>query len=310
MKILKVFGVVAGIHLFALLLIFANPGCSSTTKRAPVAADTAPKPGPAPVITVPITPSSVYTSPIEPAPASSPAPVIAFNPDTPAAPASASTGQRIVPTRPDTPVAAVLTSEGEKGFTPATTYAVKSGDNFSTIAKKNGITVAQLTAANSLTVNSILRPGQKLIIPSKALPAMSATDPVTKSATPTGSVARTGGETVKHTVKSGDTLGAIARSYGVTSGDIAVANNISDPTKIRPGMELTIPHAKSGAKSAKATTTTKTDAGTGAKSPAPFIIQPLGAPDSAPATAPASTPAVPVIPIDERPTTPAPTPKS
>ena len=35
MKILKIFGVVVGIHLFALLLIFANPGCSSTSKPPP-----------------------------------------------------------------------------------------------------------------------------------------------------------------------------------------------------------------------------------------------------------------------------------
>jgi hypothetical protein len=30
MKILKIFGIVAGIHAVALLLIFANPGCSSS----------------------------------------------------------------------------------------------------------------------------------------------------------------------------------------------------------------------------------------------------------------------------------------
>ena len=29
MKILKILGIVAGLHAFALLLIFANPGCSS-----------------------------------------------------------------------------------------------------------------------------------------------------------------------------------------------------------------------------------------------------------------------------------------
>jgi LysM repeat protein len=306
MKILKIFGVVAGIHLFALLLIFANPGCSSTAKRAPVAADTMPKPAPAPVITVPsAAPTSVYTSPIEPAPAAKPAPMIAFNPDTPAAPAGAAGGSRIMPTRPDSAVAGVLTSEGVKDVTPATTYTVKSGDNFSTIAKRNGITVAQLTAANSLSPNSMLRPGQKLIIPSKALPAASAGDAAAKpmaapaAASSAAAAARPAGDGVKYTVKPGDMLGTIARSFGVTVGDIAVANNISDPTKIRPGMELTIPPARSAGKGAKSAAKADT-----AKAPEPkaaFQLPPVAAPEPAPA--------VPVIRIDETPA-PVPAPKS
>ena len=43
MKILKIFGIVVGIHVFALILIFANPGCSSTTKPTPALADTTSK---------------------------------------------------------------------------------------------------------------------------------------------------------------------------------------------------------------------------------------------------------------------------
>lgn len=290
MKILKIFGVVAGIHLFALLLIFANPGCSSTAK--PSVADTAPKPaGPPPTITVPPPASAVYTSPIEGAPASTP--TIAFNPDAPAGTSAASSVSRTMPTRPDTPVAGVLTGEPVKDVTPATTYVVKSGDNFSTIAKKNNITVAQLTAANSLSANSILRPGQKLIIPSKAV---SSTNAAPRTASAPAATPRAAVEGAKHIVKAGDTLGAIARSYGVTAGDIAVANNISDPAKIRPGMELVIPNAKSGAKAGKGSATpTKAP-----ETKAPFTIQPLTPPDTAPA------PAVPVIPIEEKPATPSP----
>ena len=40
MKILKIFGLVVGIHVAALILIFANPGCSSSTKPAPSPGDT------------------------------------------------------------------------------------------------------------------------------------------------------------------------------------------------------------------------------------------------------------------------------
>ncbi|MBL9201797.1 MAG: LysM peptidoglycan-binding domain-containing protein [Opitutaceae bacterium] len=291
MKVLKIFGVVAGIHLFALLLIFANPGCSSTAKR-PAVADTAPPSGPAPTINVPATPSSAYTSPVEPVSAAGPAPVIAFDPNTPAATGAATGAARTVPTRPDSAVASVLTSEPVPGVTPASTYVVKSGDNFTAIAKRHGITVAQLTAANSLSTSAILRPGQKLIIPGKAVAAT----PETASKSAPAAV-RPAAEGARHIVKAGDTLGAIARSYGVSTGDIAVANNISDPAKIRPGMELVIPAAKGGAKSGKAAP--KADA-----SPAKAAFSPPTI--AAPETAPAPAPAVPVIPIDEKPAPVAP----
>ena len=40
MKILKIFGIVVGIHVFALISIFANPVGSSTTKPPPAPHDT------------------------------------------------------------------------------------------------------------------------------------------------------------------------------------------------------------------------------------------------------------------------------
>ena len=50
MKILKIFGIVVGIHLFALILIFANPGCSSTTKPTPSTGAAPSKQDAAPVV--------------------------------------------------------------------------------------------------------------------------------------------------------------------------------------------------------------------------------------------------------------------
>jgi LysM repeat protein len=112
-------------------------------------------------------------------------------------------------------------------------------------------------------------------------------------------VARTGTEAVKHTVKSGETLSTIARKYGVKQGDIAVANNISDPQKIRVGMELVIPgwqapagktgHAKSGSTDG----TARHDAET--KSSPPVSDAPV---DSPPRN---SSSDVPVIQVEEAP---------
>ncbi|MEO6246219.1 MAG: LysM peptidoglycan-binding domain-containing protein [Opitutaceae bacterium] len=293
MKILKIFGIVVGIHVFLLVLVFAIPGCSSSVKPAPTAADTAPTPAaPAPAISVPL-PANGDAAAATPT-------VIAFDPDAPAAAApavAAESGVRFVPTRPDTPAAGTLVAQSAEGVIPATSYTVKSGDNLWTIAKKNNLTVAQLTAANPLAAKTSLHPGQKLIIPSKAVtaaPASGKAAEVPASATKSSSAKSADG--MKHTVKPGETLGGIARTYGVRQGDIAVANNISDPAKIRPGMELIIPgwEPSKGTKAGKATTKSggATKAGDG-KTPA--------APPVAPTVeiAPAPTITVPMIRIEE-----------
>jgi LysM repeat protein len=241
MKVLKIFGVVVGIHVFALILIFANPGCSSTNK--PSAPDTVSQAEPAP-------------APVTPAPASDEVPPTIISTDSPATPAapvsaapaandtpaSAPVGVRFSPTRPGTAAAAALENRPVEDVTPATTYTVVQGDSLWSIAKKHHITRAELAAANNLKSNAMIKIGQRLIIPGKSM--MASNKPIeaapAKPAKPVASAAPKG-EPVKHTVKPGETLGGIARKYQVKYGDIAVANNIADPAKIRPGMVLTIP---------------------------------------------------------------------
>lgn len=46
-----------------------------------------------------------------------------------------------------------------------------------------------------------------------------------------------------YTVKSGDTLSKIAKQFGVTVDAIVKANNIANPSLIRPGQVLKIPKA-------------------------------------------------------------------
>ena len=302
MKILKIFGIVVGIHLFALILIFANPGCSSTTNKpaTPVASDAA-------TASNSTGAASTSAASVTPAPAESAATssAITFNPDTPAAaaPASNNTGVRFTPTRPGTPVAGALVTEAVTDVTPASSYTVKSGDNLWTIARKNNTTVAQLTAANNLSANANLRPGQKLIIPSKSASAALTSSPTASTTTgqtaAAAAAART--DTVTHVVKSGETLGAIARKYQVSQGELAVTNNMVDPTKIRPGMELIIPGfhpPASKSKSGKSTTTASKSSVTASKSappPAPVsTFEPTPLP-----TPPPATPTVPVIQIGD-----------
>ncbi len=313
MKILKIFGIVVGIHVFALVVIFANPGCSTTSKAPPAPVDTVAKAEPPPAVSVPNAapagPSGVYTSPMEPPPVS-PAP-ITFDPNATAAaasPGSAPGVVRFTPTRPGTPVAGTLVAEKVVDVTPATTYVVKPGDSLWTIAKKHKLTVADLTQANGMAANANLQPGKKLVIPGKSLPeAAAAPAAASRKSSEAAPTARAGGETVKHVVKSGETLGIIARNYGVRQSDIAVANRISDPAKIQAGLELVIPGwqgsaGKSGKGSAKAAT------GAGAK-PADATADPKVESASTPATPPVVTPPlIPIIRIDDTPVTPAPKP--
>jgi len=300
MKILKICGVVAGIHALVILVIFVNPGCSSATKADPNAASTGPTP---------------------------PAPVDTGAPGAPAVEASstgavtpvASTNAFYAPTRPNSAAATVLQPPAPvTDVTPAATYTVKSGDSMWLVAHHNHLKVAELAAANNLKSTAKLHAGQKLIIPGKAAPAAAAdTAGVIAAPGPEGAggtagkpatvAAATAAPETKYTVKSGESLSMIAKHFGLTTGDLAARNNIADPRKIRPGQELIIPAghvAKTGAKKAKgkASTTTPKDTAAAPSAPAATETAPgpvATAPDAAaPGPEAAPTVNVPIIKID------------
>jgi LysM repeat protein len=317
MKILKIAGIVAGIHAFFLILIFAIPGCSSTTKPPPEPVDTV-QPAPAPTITMPaaLTASAATT----PAATGTGSPLLTpppagFNPDAPAAYAESSGAIHFTPTRPNSPAASVLLTQPVTDVTPAATYTVKAGDNLWSLAKKNHISTSELAAANNLRTDSVLKPGHKLIIPGKANSSATTTSKASGTSPTAGAMTSSTGlasakpadatpapkgssEDLKHVVKSGETLGEIAHKYGVKPRDLAVKNNIADPQKLRAGTELIIPgwNSTSG-KSAKSS-----NADSASKS-TPSTTAPAAEPEAAPP--PASNP-VPVIHIDDNPITPAP----
>jgi LysM repeat protein len=301
MKILKIFGVVVGIHLFALILIFANPGCSSTTKNIPAPSDTVTA-QPPPSVSVPLEPTGISV------PENSPLTVPSgFNPDAPAVPSGGSPGVRFNPTRPGTPAATTLAPAPVADVTPATTYTVQNGDNLWSVSKKFKQTTAQIAAANNLKTNAVLRPGQKLIIPGKATTpgtvGLAAETAPAAGAAPRAAEAAAvkSGETVKHVVRPGESLSMIAQQYGVRQGDIAVANNIADPQKIRAGMELTIPGWQPAGKSGKSSRSS------GKSAPAANAPKSIIPTEPEPAAAPAATaPQIPIIRIDDSPIAPAP----
>src|ERR1700722_17860267 len=86
-------------------------------------------------------------------------------------------------------------------------YVVVRGDSLWKIAKANGVTVKAIEDANPVVSPAKLRVGQKLIVPAGASGATAA--PGVEGAAPADNG---GGEL--YTIKSGDTLGHIAKHFG------------------------------------------------------------------------------------------------
>jgi LysM repeat protein len=232
MKILQIFGWVVVVHLAAFIAIFASPGCQSGPRNIPTPDATMPTGA---TSATPVTFNVATPQPVDLGTAP-----VAYNPGSPSGHAA--------PTRPGSAAAVAVTPPKPTAEVASiSTYTVVRGDSLYTIAKRHNMTVAELGRANNLSTGVVLRPGQKLMIPVKAGAA-----PVTPVAAATprdlGTLTQqpkpANGETVKHTVAVGESLGVIARKYQVTVGELAAANSITDPSRVRAGQQLIIPGGK------------------------------------------------------------------
>ena len=97
----------------------------------------------------------------------------------------------------------------------ATTYIVQKGDNLSSIAKKNNVSVAEIKEWNKLT-NASIQLGMSLQV-SK----IEANDDEKIAST-------TKTENVEYIVKKGDNLGNIAKKFGSSLDDLKLWNNLND----------------------------------------------------------------------------------
>jgi LysM repeat protein len=248
MKILQIFGAVVAVHLLAFIFIFASPGCQSGPQHQPTPDATMPAMAPAPLPT--------YTEPVtvaQPADLSAP---VSYNPGSPSGYAA--------PTRPGSANAVAITApKPVENVAPVSTYTVERGDSLWSIAKKHGLTVAELSKANNVSSGTALKPGRKLIIPGKpGQPAAAQAETAPAASTTTTAAKPTNGEAVRHTVQSGESLGVIARKYGVSVGELAAANNITDPSKVRAGQSLIVPGFKATGTRGSATTSSRPASGT------------------------------------------------
>lgn len=112
-------------------------------------------------------------------------------------------------------------------------YVVEKGDSLAKIAKKNGVSLKALEAANEGVKPSKLKIGQKLVIPAGG-------KSVSEAPAASGASAGTETEGKTYTVKSGDTLTKIAKTHHVKVKELEAANGLTS-TKIKVGEKLKIP---------------------------------------------------------------------
>ncbi|WP_260982578.1 LysM peptidoglycan-binding domain-containing protein [Arthrobacter sp. U41] len=112
------------------------------------------------------------------------------------------------------------------------TYTIALGDTISGIAGKFGLETAAVLRSNGLKANSIIYPGQKI-----KLSATAAAPP--KAAPAAAKPAAAAGGSV-YTVKSGDTLGAIAARHGVKLSQVFSLNGLNMGSIIHPGQKIKI----------------------------------------------------------------------
>jgi LysM repeat protein len=154
-------------------------------------------------------------------PAAAPAPVTVPAPVTAPAPARTETAAATPPPRaatPRTPPAPPAARPATRAVAAARTHKVEWGETWYGIARENGISARELSAANPDVDPEHLRSGEVIRIPRSASSAAGRS----------------------HRVVAGETLWGISRRYGVAAAAIRRANHMTDD-KVRIGQLLVIP---------------------------------------------------------------------
>ena len=130
----------------------------------------------------------------------------------------------------------------------ATTIIVGTSDTLDTLSRRYNVSPAAILQANGYRGPRTLSPGQQLIIPRPtAVVAAPAVAPAPAPAAPASRAVAVAAAPTVHVVNHGDTLLSIARRNHVPVGELARANHLEPLAKIRLGMKLTVPGAKTAA---------------------------------------------------------------
>ena len=127
------------------------------------------------------------------------------------------------------------TPEETTPSTNAKMYYVHSGDSLYRIAHNHGISLSTLLEWNNLSVDSIIYPGQGLIVSDGSSPTSEQAEESTSSSEETASEST---ETT-YTVQPGDGLWRIAKNHGLTLDELKSLNQLTSNI-IQPGQVLIV----------------------------------------------------------------------
>ena len=122
-----------------------------------------------------------------------------------------------------------------------TTIIVGTSDTLDTLSRRYNVSPTAILQANGYKGPRALSPGQQLIIPRPTAAAPVLAAPASKA------VAATPAASSVHVVNRGDTLLSIARRNHVSVAELAKANSLDPQAKLKLGMKLAVPGAKTAA---------------------------------------------------------------
>ncbi|HEX7235929.1 MAG TPA: LysM peptidoglycan-binding domain-containing protein [Gammaproteobacteria bacterium] len=179
-------------------------------------------------------------------------------------------------------------------------HKVQRGDTLSKIAAEYRVSLAALMRVNGMTNRSVLRVGQKILLPSDGVTAPAdatlvraeapAAPPAAAEVTP--ALATTSAEGI-YVVRRGDSIERIATRLGVDAHQLIAANEIRNRNVIQVGQQLIIPTAPGAVVALAAATTPPSPVTTDApvvaasQSPAAVAAAPAASADVTAALSPA-----------------------
>ena len=119
------------------------------------------------------------------------------------------------PTRNPPPVEVTSNTSSGKNLSNTENYKVQPGDGLIALARRFGVSVADLAATNNIATNAQLQLGQTIKVPKT---------------------------TISYTVESGDSLIVLARKYGVSAQELADLNNITPDAMLQIGQRMIVPN--------------------------------------------------------------------
>jgi membrane-bound lytic murein transglycosylase D len=125
-------------------------------------------------------------------------------------------------------LAAIPSEQRFRSQTPDLEHKVRRGDSLSLIAVRYNTSVSELMAVNNLKSRHRIRAGQVLNLPYKGAAQQAVISPGTEV----------------YTVRSGDTLGQIARRSGVQERELLDLNNLTNGNRIYIGQKLQLSAAE------------------------------------------------------------------